>query len=234
MLRALSAYLTAVVSNAAVNKMSVRNVGIVFAPTLNIPAPLLAAFITDHDAIFGHDPHDPAGAAPAALRTQEVVVPTIEAAPLTPEDIRSPRHQAFSDLPTPAYHQDTFPRAGFAAPPPASERREPSRGRREPSTGGSRDPGARRAPAPPPQQPGSLAGSLAGFVPLQPSYELPPGFAPAPAPRENGAAPGERAEKAKRRESAMLGVGSLGAHRKSSFNGLRPQNGACFVRGGDE
>ena len=79
--------------------MNVRNVGIVFSPTLNIPAPVFAAFLTDFDSIFGAAPDKDAGV------TIEVRAPE----PLTPEDIRSPRRQIFSDIPTPSYNQDTFP-----------------------------------------------------------------------------------------------------------------------------
>ncbi|KAG9595246.1 RhoGAP-domain-containing protein, partial [Aureobasidium melanogenum] len=40
----LSTFLREIVDNEGTNKMSVRNVGIVFAPTLNIPAPLISLF----------------------------------------------------------------------------------------------------------------------------------------------------------------------------------------------
>ncbi|KAL9591124.1 MAG: hypothetical protein Q9203_000123 [Teloschistes exilis] len=99
LIRALSAFLIEIVNNSVVNKMSVRNVGIVFSPTLNIPAPVFSMFLTDFDAIFGEEP----GRAPA--------VPTevVHNEPLTPEDIRSPRRQMFSEIPTPSYNQPGFP-----------------------------------------------------------------------------------------------------------------------------
>ncbi|KAJ5142061.1 hypothetical protein N7526_003056 [Penicillium atrosanguineum] len=55
LLRALSLFLIEIVNNSDVNKMTVRNVGIVFAPTLNIPAPVFSMFLTDFDSIFGED-----------------------------------------------------------------------------------------------------------------------------------------------------------------------------------
>lgn len=104
-LRYLSQFLIMVVNNCEVNKMTVRNVGIVFSPTLNIPAPVLALFLQQYEAIFETEP-------------QEMEAPPVEvkvtAAPLTPEDIRSPRKQHFQELPTPSYTQDSFPRG----PPP--------------------------------------------------------------------------------------------------------------------
>ncbi|KAL5042306.1 hypothetical protein BDW71DRAFT_190349 [Aspergillus fruticulosus] len=101
LLRALVQFLIVIVNNSDVNKMTVRNVGIVFAPTLNIPAPVFSLFLTDYDEIFNE-----------AL---EFTVTTVDLAvdnQMTPEDIRSPRRQMFSDIPTPAHNQMTFPRPG--------------------------------------------------------------------------------------------------------------------------
>ncbi|KPI45952.1 GTPase-activating protein BEM3 [Cyphellophora attinorum] len=56
LLRALSEYLLEVVQNQDRNKMTVKNVGIVFAPTLNIPAPVFSMFLTDFAAIFQQNP----------------------------------------------------------------------------------------------------------------------------------------------------------------------------------
>lgn len=51
----LCSLLTEIISNAEINKMTLRNVGIVFAPTLNISAHVLIHFLTDFDAIFGDE-----------------------------------------------------------------------------------------------------------------------------------------------------------------------------------
>lgn len=101
LLRYLSGFLINIVNNSDRNKMTVRNVGIVFSPTLNIPQPVFALFLQQYDDIFGQEPdeHGPA------------VEVTVTAPPLTPEDIRSPRRQKFQDLPTPSYDQQTFQRA---------------------------------------------------------------------------------------------------------------------------
>lgn len=99
LIRALTAFLIGVVGNADVNKMTIRNVGIVFSPTLNIPAPVFAMFLTEYDAIFEAKPAD------------SMPMPT-EVNPLSPEEIRSPRRQLFSDIPTPSYNQVAFPAQG--------------------------------------------------------------------------------------------------------------------------
>ncbi|KAL2002106.1 hypothetical protein VTN02DRAFT_667 [Thermoascus thermophilus] len=104
LLRALSQFLIVIVNNSDINKMTVRNVGIVFAPTLNIPAPVFSMFLTDFDSIFGEMPD-------SSTKTTELTVDQS----LAPEDIRSPRHQMFSDLPTPAYNQASFQGPGDSA-----------------------------------------------------------------------------------------------------------------------
>lgn len=64
LIRSLSAFLIGIVNNSNVNKMTIRNVGIVFSPTLNIPSPLFAAFLTDFDRIFTQVPPPAAALSP--------------------------------------------------------------------------------------------------------------------------------------------------------------------------
>lgn len=47
LLRFLTAHLMHVVQNEKANKMSLRNVGIVFSPTLGIPGTLFSLFLTE-------------------------------------------------------------------------------------------------------------------------------------------------------------------------------------------
>lgn len=56
LLKYLISFLIKIINNADMNKMTVRNVGIVFSPTLNIPAPVFAMFLQNYEAIFGIDP----------------------------------------------------------------------------------------------------------------------------------------------------------------------------------
>lgn len=76
--------------------MTVRNVGIVFAPTLNMPAPVFSMFLTEYDSIFNAEPH-PFNHAETKPAPSSI-----------PEDVRSPRRQMFSELPTPSYGQTSF------------------------------------------------------------------------------------------------------------------------------
>lgn len=52
LLRALISHLTDIVANEDLNRMSLRNVGIVFSPTLGIPAPLFGLFLTEFKYVF--------------------------------------------------------------------------------------------------------------------------------------------------------------------------------------
>lgn len=55
-LKYLIAFLIKIISHSDVNKMTVRNVGIVFSPTLNIPAPVFALFLQNFQAVWNIDP----------------------------------------------------------------------------------------------------------------------------------------------------------------------------------
>jgi RalA-binding protein 1 len=194
LLRALSQYLLEVVQNSERNKMSVKNVGIVFSPTLNIPAPVFALFLTDFEAIF-----DRSSEREESLRSTAIEIEAERA--LTPEDIRSPRRQMFSELPTPAYNRSSFHQN--ASTTAASQNTH---------VGGH------------PEYQLDSTGDF-GFAPIQPSYETrsyvsiphdvpsPPRYAAPQAPygshtyggANNMMSPENSASvKAKRRESSML------------------------------
>ncbi|KAK4685483.1 RalA-binding protein 1, partial [Tremellales sp. Uapishka_1] len=52
LLRALTAHLILIVKNAAINKMTLRNIGIVFSPTLGIPAGIFSELVSHFGQIF--------------------------------------------------------------------------------------------------------------------------------------------------------------------------------------
>jgi len=55
LLRALTAHLILIVQNASVNKMTMRNVGIVFSPTLGIPAGVFSLMLGEFNRVFNVD-----------------------------------------------------------------------------------------------------------------------------------------------------------------------------------
>ncbi len=58
LLRAMITHLISIVQNSAVNKMTMRNVGIVFSPTLGIPAGILSLMLGEFDRVFNVDATD--------------------------------------------------------------------------------------------------------------------------------------------------------------------------------
>jgi RalA-binding protein 1 len=58
LLKYLIAFLIKIINNQDSNKMTVRNVGIVFSPTLNIPAPVFALLLQNYEAVFGFPPEE--------------------------------------------------------------------------------------------------------------------------------------------------------------------------------
>ncbi|KAI6794926.1 RhoGAP-domain-containing protein [Hortaea werneckii] len=148
LLQALSAFLGTIVDNAEVNKMNVRNVGIVFAPTLNVPAPLITSFVEDQGFIFGA----PVDEAESPISASEMTAPALPADP-----IRSPRKQMFSDLPTPGYHQTSFQSYGGMTPMQPSYAQYQMAPQGEGGYGSLNDalrsPGLPKSPAPAPSPP---------------------------------------------------------------------------------
>ena len=205
LIRALSAFLISIIDNSEINKMSMRNVGIVFSPTLNIPTPVLSMFLNEFEAIFRDAP-------------ENTSIPTLEitsSESLTPEDIRSPRRQMFSDIPTPSYTQNTF--SNSARQPPQSNNAA--------------------------YEQTSLDSQMShdtGFIPLQPAYDAPSlqqGSMTVPGPEYAVARPRNLPSggpaKARRRESSMLMMapgprkGPLPSTRNESGNPCAP--GSTFA-----
>ncbi|KAI1082944.1 RhoGAP-domain-containing protein [Whalleya microplaca] len=58
LLKYLIAFLIKIINHADMNKMTVRNVGIVFSPTLNIPAPVFALMLQNYEGVFGISPEE--------------------------------------------------------------------------------------------------------------------------------------------------------------------------------
>ncbi len=177
--------------------MSMRNVGIVFSPTLNIPTPVLSMFLSEFEAIFGEPPEDTG-------------IPSLDVTgseTLTPEDIRSPRRQMFSDIPTPSYTQEAFSTNAHQFPNNNNNHHNPAFEE---------------------FQLDSRMDNDTGFIPLQPAYEsLGSQQVPGPAyavARPRNLQPGGPA-KARRRESSMLMMGPGPGQRTSPLPSMRNDSG---------
>jgi RalA-binding protein 1 len=91
LLKALSGHLLRIVDNSDVNKMTIRNVGIVFSPTLNIPAQVFSMFLHEYRYIFFRDAD---GNVPALAPAAASPLPQPPRSPMPPM-IQSPRTQNF-------------------------------------------------------------------------------------------------------------------------------------------
>ena len=167
-------------------------VGIVFAPTLNVPAPLISSLVEDQNVIFG----PPMDESESPIATQDS-----SASFAAPVDLRSPRKQMFSDLPTPAYNQTTFQSFGAAH---------------------GDDTGMI------PMQPTYANYQMApqgdgGFGSINDALRSPTVYN-----TTGNGVPTSRDAKAKRRESSMLGFALGGVQKKSSMTKLREEEGRSF------
>lgn len=81
LLKYLIAFLIKVINHADRNKMTVRNVGIVFSPTLTIPAPVFALFLQNYEAIFGIVPEEYELPSPASFEEQRNVGMAVDLPP---------------------------------------------------------------------------------------------------------------------------------------------------------
>jgi RalA-binding protein 1 len=205
LLRHLSSFLIEIVDNSGLNKMTVRNVGIVFAPTLNIPAPLISFFLTDFADIFG-----------AALDEASSPIHEIRnnSTHLGDDAIRSPRRQMFSDLPTPGYSQTSFQQHQYDRQP--QHERQPQPQQYNPLSGLT----APSYPPPQPPQQHQNSGYESGFIPMRPSYDTPSYEQPYQGGEGYGSLNGTvqsgnaREQRQRRRESGMMLMNMGGNSRK--------------------
>ncbi|ORY98852.1 hypothetical protein BCR43DRAFT_455175 [Syncephalastrum racemosum] len=80
LLRILCAHLIRVVQYAETNKMTIRNVGIIFSPTLQIPAGIFSLFLSEFDYIFWTN----TGTAPPSPPEETVDMPVEAEEPIHP------------------------------------------------------------------------------------------------------------------------------------------------------
>jgi RalA-binding protein 1 len=81
LLRAMTAHLILIVQNASINKMTMRNVGIVFSPTLGIPAGILSLMLSEFDQVFNVDAGDESSDAASSNDNDSYTAPQGERTP---------------------------------------------------------------------------------------------------------------------------------------------------------
>lgn len=170
-------------------------VGVVFSPTLNVPGPLISLFVEEQHRIFGEELY------PADVTVQSS---SSNHSANSSADLRSPRKQMFTDLPTPAYNQTSFQHSPGGAP--------------------ADDTGMI------PMNPSYAYHQMAphgegGFGSLNDAMRSPTVYN-----TTGTGAPTPRDAKAKRRESSLLGAVGYhsGPQKKSSMSRLREDQGTSF------
>lgn len=223
LLKYLIAFLIKIINHSDRNKMTVRNVGIVFSPTLTIPAPVFALFLQNYEPIFGISPEEYELPTPGSANEQHGRDPfEIPPRPSTSGGPRESPHrhrlaealaeQRRGNTPPPSSATSVHPLAGF--------------------------PQLRSTPTPPPAQryePNPFAQQAHnGAISTRPAYEsviLPNGFDPTQyynSPQRQGyeraAAYDQPISRASRRESAiMMGLPPRGVTPQGSMSRLREE-----------
>ncbi|OTA64775.1 RhoGAP-domain-containing protein, partial [Hypoxylon sp. EC38] len=107
LLKYLIAFLIKIINHADMNKMTVRNVGIVFSPTLNIPAPVFALLLQNYEGIFGIDPEE-----------YELPSPDLEMDPRALFEAQPRRPSTAADSPQRQRLQEQVQQRSTPTPPP--------------------------------------------------------------------------------------------------------------------
>ncbi|KAI0482644.1 hypothetical protein GGR56DRAFT_200214 [Xylariaceae sp. FL0804] len=226
LLKYLIAFLVKIINHADRNKMTVRNVGIVFSPTLNIPAPVFALLLQNYDGVFGLSPEE--YELPMASRE-----PPLEPAPRRPSSssgaaaspqrqrmIREQAHQRSTPTPPPVLMPGglrpavTAPQ--YLAQPGASAPAAPLRPAYE---GGFNLPAGYE----PNMMPNMMPPPPVARQPQQPTYDRPHYASPYDQDFGGGALPpSTTTSKAKRRESSMFMMNNM-LGQQSSNSRLREE-----------
>jgi RalA-binding protein 1 len=250
LLKYLIAFLIRIINHQDTNKMSVRNVGIVFSPTLNIPAPVFAMFLQNYEGIFGIDPQEYELPSPVSEREQRPSMGSYERPQHMPDrrpaetqrrpsngTSASPHRQRLMD----AVMENQGLRSTPTPPPSLMSMQQIAQ---------MNAAQLRSTPTPPPQrqviyEPGYLAqqGNQSGNVALRPAYEsgfvLPPGYDPTQynAPTTRSAVPYDRpifespapaaydqfGMKGRRESAVFMGGGPMGLNHQGSRSRLREE-----------
>lgn len=223
LLKYLISFLIRIINNSDVNKMTVRNVGIVFSPTLNIPAPVFATFLLNFEGVFGIDAEEYELPTPSTIRSEQ----------------RADSESVLRSEGPPRYEAPPRPStsSGSASPhrqPRMDAVRVPSRSTPTPPLGSSRLP-TRESPTPsfttshrPAYEPAHLAqqGSGGTGAPHRPGYEANHGF------EQGGAAAGTRPPAAYERALYQLSNGSGSNLIPNEQRGNRRRESSIYMNGG--
>ncbi|KAI8954810.1 hypothetical protein F4801DRAFT_575201 [Xylaria longipes] len=214
LLKYLIAFLIKIINHSDMNKMTVRNVGIVFSPTLNIPAPVFALLLQNYQGIFGIEPEEYELPSPVsdADSQQPVEQPR---RPSTAGATESPHRQRLVEV----QQRSTPTPPGFrtaATPPPRQAYDTQYLSQQGPNVQATARPAYESGFSPPPgYDPSAAAPNF-----KQPTYDRPHYGYGSPYEQEygsssNGMLDASFGNKSKRRESSMF-MGNVINHQSSN------------------
>ncbi|GAP83372.1 hypothetical protein SAMD00023353_0202780 [Rosellinia necatrix] len=213
LLKYLIAFLVKIINHSNTNKMTVRNVGIVFSPTLNIPAPVFALLLQNYQGIFGIDPEEYELPSPVSEADSRAAIEVQPRRPSTAGPTESPHRQRLVEqvqqrsTPTPPGYRTT------GTPPPRQTANLQTTTRPAYESGFS---------VPPGYDPNTA--TIPAFK--QPTYDRPHYGYGSPyeqdySPNSNGMLDASFGNKSKRRESSMF-MGNV-MHHQASNSRLREE-----------
>ncbi|KAI0486332.1 hypothetical protein F4859DRAFT_365400 [Xylaria cf. heliscus] len=216
LLKYLIAFLIKIINHSDMNKMTVRNVGIVFSPTLNIPAPVFALLLQNYQGIFGIEPEEYELPSPVSETDSQAPVEPQPRRPSTAGTTESPHRQRLVEQ---MQQRSTPTPPGFRATgtPPPRQAYDPQH---LPQQGPNVQATARPAyesgfVIPPGYEPSAAAPAF-----KQPTYDRPHYGYGSPYEQDyssssNGMLDASYSNKSKRRESAMF-MGNVINHQTSN------------------
>ncbi|KAI0404898.1 hypothetical protein F4802DRAFT_215920 [Xylaria palmicola] len=216
LLKYLIAFLIKIINNADRNKMTVRNVGIVFSPTLNIPAPVFALLLQNYQGIFGIEPEEYELPSPISEPDSHPPVESQPRRPSTAGTTESPHRQRLVDQ---VQQRSTPTPPGFrtAGTPPPRQAYDPQYlSQQGPNMQATVRPAYESGYSAPPGYDVSAPGPTL----KQPTYDRPHYGYGSPYEQEyisssNGMLDASFGNKAKKRESAMF-MGNIVSHQTSN------------------
>ncbi|KAI0535837.1 hypothetical protein GGR58DRAFT_503903 [Xylaria digitata] len=222
LLKYLIAFLIKIINHSDMNKMTVRNVGIVFSPTLNIPAPVFALLLQNYQGVFGIEPEEYELPSPVSEADSRAPIELQPRRPSTAGTTESPHRQRLVDqlqqrsTPTPPPNASALGLRTTGTPPPRQIYDSQYLSQQGPTTQATARPAYESGfSAPPGYDPTAAPPAF-----KQPTYDRPHYGYGSPYEQDyssnsNGMLDASFGNKSKRRESSMF-MGNVVSHQGSN------------------
>ncbi|KAI0818152.1 hypothetical protein GGR55DRAFT_60596 [Xylaria sp. FL0064] len=222
LLKYLIAFLIKIINHSDMNKMTVRNVGIVFSPTLNIPAPVFALLLQNYQGIFGIQPEEYELPSPVSDSDSRPPVELQPRRPSTAGTTESPHRQRLVEqlqqrsTPTPPPNASGLGLRTTSTPPPRQAYDSQYLSQQAPNLQANTRPAYESGlSAPPGYDPTTAVPAFKQPTYDRPHYGYGSPYEPDYSSTSNGMLDASFGNKSKRRESAMF-MGNVVSHQSSN------------------